>query len=181
MKHVLLSGMNGSNAKEHSSASLSAPYVLEYTYRRSTGPVIGRFLTALRDGRIEGVRTKSGKVLVPPAEYDPETGDAVGDAVEVGQSGVVTTWSWVTEPRRGHPLAKPFAWALVKLDGADTAMLHAVDAGSMDAMRTGMRVTARWRAERVGEIRDLECFVPEGASESRMKHVASPGGGGAKR
>ena len=143
--------------------SLSAPYVLEYTYRRSVGPVLGRFLGALRDGRIEGVRTGSGKVLVPPAEYDPETGDAVGEAVEVGQAGVVTTWAWVDKPRPRHPLDKPFAWALVKLDGADSSMLHAVSA-SRSEMRTGMRVKARWRSERVGEIRDIACFEPEGAA-----------------
>jgi uncharacterized OB-fold protein len=28
-------------------------------------------------------------------------------------------------------------------------------------MRTGMRVRPRWRAERKGEIRDIECFEPE--------------------
>lgn len=142
--------------------SLTAPYVLEYTYRRSVGPVIGRFLTALQEGRIEGVRTASGKVLVPPAEYDPETGEAVGEPVEVGQAGVVLTWAWVATPRRNHPLKEPFAWALVKLDGADTAMLHAVSAKHGD-MRTGMRVKARFRApaERVGEIGDIACFEME--------------------
>ena len=140
--------------------SLSAPYVLEYTYRRSVGPVIGRFLGALRDGRIEGVRTASGKVLVPPAEYDPETGEAVGDAVEVGQAGVVVSWAWVSSPRHNQPLREPFAWALVKLDGADTAMLHAVSAARGE-MKTGMRVKVRWRPERVGAIADIACFEPE--------------------
>ena len=143
--------------------SLSAPYVLEYTYRRSVGPVIGRFLGALRDARLEGVRTSTGKVLMPPAEYDPETGNAVGEPVEVGQAGVVVTWAWVEHPRAKQPLQKPFAWALVKLDGADTAMLHAVSAPSRDVMRTGMRVKARWRTERTGEMQDLECFEPEEA------------------
>jgi uncharacterized protein len=146
--------------------SLSAPYVLEYTYRRSVGDVIGRFFGALRDGRIEGVRTRTGKVLVPPTEYDPETGEAVGEPVEVGQAGIVVTWSWVASPRKNQPLATPFAWALVKLDGADTAMLHAVDAKRED-MKTGMRVRARWRAERVGEIQDLACFEPDVAPEAR--------------
>ncbi len=141
-------------------SALSAPYVLEYTYRRSVGPVIGRFLGALKDGRIEGVRTRSGKVLVPPAEYDPETGEAVLEAVEVGQAGIVTTWAWVNEPRPNHPLARPFAFALVKLDGADTCMLHAVDAGAPERMVTGMRVRARWRPERTGEILDIACFEP---------------------
>ncbi len=143
---------------------LSAPYVLEYTYRRSVGPVLGRFLAGLRDGHILGARTSGGRVIVPPSEYDPETGEPVGDLVEVGQHGVVVTWSWVETPRPRHPLQRPFAFALVKLDGADTPMLHAVDAGSIAAMKTGMRVRARWRPERTGEIADLACFEPEAAS-----------------
>jgi uncharacterized OB-fold protein len=147
--------------------ALSAPYVLEYTYRRSTGPVVGRFLTALREGRIEGVRTASGRVLVPPTEYDPETGEATTEPVEVGQSGVVVSWAWVETPRPRQPLQRPFAWALVKLDGADTAMLHAVAAESAAAMRTGMRVKARWRTEREGGIQDIACFEPEGAEAAR--------------
>ena len=132
---------------------LSAPYVLEYTYQRSTGPVIGAFLLGLRDQKILGVRAKDGRVLVPPREYD-EAGETVGETVEVGVEGVVTTWAWVSAPRRFHPLDRPFAWALIKLDGADTAMLHAVDG----RVRAGSRVRARWRAERTGSIRDLECF-----------------------
>jgi hypothetical protein len=52
---------------------------------------------------------------------------------------------------------------LVKLDGADAPMLHAVDAGDESRMKTGMRVQPRWAAEPQGSIRDLECFVPEEA------------------
>ncbi len=141
-------------------SEMIAPYVLEYTYRRSVGPVIGRFLAALRDGKIEGIRTSAGRVIVPPTEYDPDSGDPLSDFVEVGQSGVVTAWAWIGEPLRNQPLAHAFAWALVKLDGADTAMLHAVDAGSPERMQSGMRVRVRWRAERSGSIRDIECFEP---------------------
>jgi uncharacterized OB-fold protein len=142
---------------------LSAPYVLEYTYRRSLGPVIGRFLSGLREGRIEGVRTASGRVLVPPVEYDPESGEPIVDFVPVSDTGVVTTWAWVGEPRRNQPLQRPFAWALIRLDGADTALLHAVDvgpAGGADRMATGMRVRVRWSAARVGAIQDIACFEP---------------------
>lgn len=142
---------------------LSARYVLEYTYTRSTGPVIGRFLSSLREGRIEGVRTKTGRVVVPPTEYDPLTGEDVGEFVEVGQTGTVQTWAWLGEPRPANPLQRPFAWALIKLDGADTALLHAVDAGSAAAMKTGMRVRVKWADERVGRIQDIACFVPEEA------------------
>ena len=145
-------------------AVLTAPYVLEYTYRRSVGPVLGRFLAGLHDGKVLGAKTPSGKVIVPPAEYDPETSEPVGDLVQVGTSGRVTTWTWEAAPKAQHPLRTPFAWALVQLDGADTPMLHAVDVASPSVMKTGMRVKVRWRGERAGEIGDIACFEPEGRS-----------------
>jgi uncharacterized OB-fold protein len=140
---------------------LVAPNILEYPYTRTVGPVLGRFMTGLREGRIEGVRAEDGRVLVPPAEYDPVTSEPLDEFVEVGQAGVVTTWAWISEPRANQPLDHPFAWALIKLDGADTALLHAVDAGDEARMATGMRVRVQWRAERAGEIQDIACFVPE--------------------
>jgi len=137
---------------------LSAPHAIEYTYTRSTGPIIGAFLTALRDRRIVGVRAADGRVLVPPAEYDPMTSEDLDEIVDVADTGVVTTWSWNDTPLAGQPLSHPFAWALVQLDGADTGMLAAVDVGEPAAMRTGLRVRARWADERVGSIRDIACF-----------------------
>ena len=144
-------------------AILSAAFTLEFPYQRSVGPIIGRFLTELSRRRIFGIRMGDGRVLVPPTEYDPETSEPLSEFVEVGSAGVVTTWAWVAEPREKHPLDRPFAWALVRLDGADVAMLHAVDAGEESRMSTGMRVAARWREETVGHIRDIECFEPERA------------------
>ena len=140
---------------------LEAPYVLEYTYRRSLGSVLSQFFTGLRDGRILGAKTAAGKVLVPPCEYAPLTGEDVAEVVEVAESGVVTTWAWVGEPRAKHPMQAPFAWALIKLDGADSGLLHAVDTGGDEGqMRTGMRVRVRWSKERVGSMADIECFEP---------------------
>lgn len=145
---------------------LRAPHVLDYPYKRSVGPVIGAFLTGLRDGRILGVTGSGRQVVVPPAEYDPITGQDTGEMVEVGPGGVVTTWSWAASPYPDQPLDRPFAWALVRLDGADTALLHVVDARRPEAMASGMRVTARFlpAEQRVGHIKDIECFVPEAVS-----------------
>jgi uncharacterized OB-fold protein len=143
--------------------ALSAPHVLEYTYTRSVGPVVGRFFGALEERRLLGIRVKDGRVLVPPVEYDPETGEELTDFVEVGLAGIVTTWSWVASPRPNQPLDRPFAWALIRLDGADCAMLHAVDAGNEARMSTGMRVRVRWRDKTQGDLHDIVCFEPEGA------------------
>ena len=72
----------------------------------------------------------------------------------------------MSHPLPKHPLDRPFAWALIKLDGADTAMLHAVDAGGEGAVATGDRVTVRFRpeADRIGAMADIEAFVPEGGA-----------------
>jgi uncharacterized OB-fold protein len=143
------------------SGALTAPHVLEYPYTRSVGPVLGRFFAALRERRIEGMRTGSGRVLVPPQEYDPDTAEPLDDWAAVSDAGVITTWAWVHQPRKNHPLNRPFAIALIRLDGADSAMLHAVDAGDESGMSTGMRVRARWRADPQGDIHDIVCFDPE--------------------
>jgi uncharacterized OB-fold protein len=140
---------------------LSAPLVVEYPFTRTVGPVQSAFLTGLREGVLVGVRMAGGGVMCPPVEYDPHTSEPLTELVQVGDAGEVTTWAWVDEPRTGQPLDHPFAWALIRLDGADTGMLHAVDAGSIDAMATGMRVKVRWAAEREGHIADIACFEPE--------------------
>lgn len=144
----------------------TAPLVLHYPYKRTVGPVVGRFLTGLKQRRIAGVRAADGSVLVPPPDFDPRTGEALGrheaDWVELSPLGRVLTWSWVPEPFDGQPLDRPFAWALIRLDGADVGMLHAVDVGpDADArarLQVGARVLARWRDEPQGAMTDLVCF-----------------------
>ncbi|MEU1149276.1 Zn-ribbon domain-containing OB-fold protein [Streptomyces sp. NPDC005863] len=152
---------------------LRAPLVVEFPFTRSLGPVQSAFLTGLRERTLLGVRTGDGRTLVPPVEYDPVTAEEIRDLVEVAPTGTVTTWAWNHEPRRGQPLDTPFAWVLVRFDGADTALLHALDAPGPDAVRTGMRVRVRWAAERVGAITDIACFEPyeeDGAHAEMVPH-----------
>ncbi|WP_225096015.1 Zn-ribbon domain-containing OB-fold protein [Streptomyces sp. CoH27] len=139
---------------------LRAPLVVEFPFTRSLGPVQSAFLTGLRERVVLGVRTTDGRTLVPPVEYDPGTAEEIHDLVEVAPTGTVTTWAWNQAPRRGQPLGSPFAWVLVRLDGADTALLHALDAPGPDAVSTGMRVRIRWAEERTGAITDIACFEP---------------------
>jgi uncharacterized OB-fold protein len=73
---------------------------LEFPYSRTVGPVVGAFLAGLREHRILGVRNRDGQVLVPPLEYDPHTGEALEELVEVGPAGTVESWTWVPEPTR---------------------------------------------------------------------------------
>lgn len=139
---------------------LEAPLVLEYPFTRTTGPVVGAFLTGLREGVVLGVTRSDGTVLCPPLEYDPIDAAPLGELVEVGEIGTVVSWSWNGPPRPQQPFAQDFAWALITLDGADTPMLHAVLVESAAEMSSGMRVRVKWREEREGHIADIAGFVP---------------------
>jgi uncharacterized protein len=150
---------------------LSAPLELSFAYTRSLGPTLSPFMTALAERRILGVRGADGRVHVPPAEYDPQTAEPLTEFVEVADEGEVVTWTWMPEPLEGQPLSHPFGWALIRLDGADTCLLHAVDVGGPGELSTGLRVRARWAEQRSGHIRDIVCFEP--ASAPRAATAAS--------
>jgi uncharacterized OB-fold protein len=140
---------------------LRATHVLEFPFTRSVGPVLSRFFTALRDERqFLGARTRSGQVIVPPQEYDA-AGEAIAELVPVGPGGEIVSWSWVTAPRARAPLPRPFAWALIRLDGASTSLLHAVDAQAESRLARGRRVRPRWAEPRSGSIGDVVCFELE--------------------
>lgn len=137
---------------------LTAPFVLEYSYKRATGPVIGDFLTALRDGKILGGKTARGTTICPPHEYDPTTGEELEGLVEVGPDGVLQSFAVVHQPLASHPKQEPFAFAIVMLDGADTAMTHIVMHDDLSALRKGQRVRAVFAEERTGFITDIDHF-----------------------
>ena len=61
---------------------------------------------------------------------------------------------------------RPFAWALIRLDGADTALLHVVDAGGPDPWPpgTGSPSGSGRRPSAIGAMADIEAFVPEGGA-----------------
>jgi uncharacterized OB-fold protein len=176
LEPVLLEGVTASSSSptliDNPEPPLSAPLTLSFDYTRSVGPTLSKFFTALRERRVLGVRGSDGRVHVPPAEYDPVTYEPLGEMVPVSAVGTVVSWTWQPEPLEGQPLDRPFAWALIKLDGADTPLIHAVDAGAPEAIRTGARVHVHWADETVGAITDIAYFAlgedaePEGpASE----------------
>jgi uncharacterized OB-fold protein len=150
--------------------SLTAPLEIGFDYTRSLGPVLGEFMTGLRERRILGARASDGRVHAPPFEYDPVTLAPPSELVEVGPEGTVVTWSWQPSPLEGQPLDHPFAWAMIRLDGAGTALLHAVDTSTPDGIRSGLRVRPRWARNRTGSIRDIACFEPASSAE----HAAPP-------
>ncbi len=165
LEPVLLEGVtatsSGPTLTDHREPPLSAPLTLSFDYTRSVGPTLGEFFTALRARRVLGVRGSDGRVHVPPTEYDPVTYEPLGEMVPVSAVGTVVSWTWQPDRIEGQPLDRPFAWALIKLDGADTPLMHAVDVGAAgpSAISTGARVHVHWADETVGAITDIAYFA----------------------
>lgn len=140
---------------------MSERMAVAFPYKRSTGEVVGRFLAGLKEQKkIWGYRVSRQGVVVPPQSYSEVDAKAGGEWVEVSEEGVVTAVAEVARPIQGlHPASEPFAFVLVKLDGADTAIVHVVHDG-LDRLRVGSRVRAVWAPddERRGRIHDIEGF-----------------------
>ncbi len=135
--------------------------VTEFTYRHSTGETVGRFLAGLKEQKtIWGQRVAGQGVVVPPLGYSELDAHSCGEWVAVQDTGVITAAAIVHEPIASlHPFEQPFAFILVKLDGADTALAHVVR-DDLARVRVGARVQAEWKADadRVGSVLDIAAF-----------------------
>ena len=140
---------------------LRAPFELAYNYKRSSGPVMSKFFEALGHQKILGTKSSAGKVFSPAAEFDPETNEPLKEMIEVGPGGVVESFSWIEDPKHHHLIKEPFAFALIKLDGADTSMLHMVTQCNEVDLRIGSRVKANWSEIQEQRITDIKFFTLE--------------------
>jgi hypothetical protein len=123
------------------------------------GEVGSRFLLGLRDEqKILGNRCEScGTCYVPPRKNCGRCFKEIHEWVQLGTEGVVKAHTVVHFPSPLQPAPPPFAYALIRLDGADVDFLHVIKNG-LDRLKNGIRVRARFRGERSGDIRDLEAF-----------------------
>ena len=138
---------------------LEAPFELSYKYKRSSGPVMSKVFEGLSNKKILGSKSKANKVYAPAAEYDPHTREALTELIEVGPGGIIESWSWVHQPSNHHLIQTPFAFALIKLDGADTAMLHMISDCEKSDLAIGNRVKAVWSETPTESIADIQHFI----------------------
>lgn len=126
-------------------------------YKWTTGAAIGRFLTELRDNaRLVGGRCEQcGRVFLPPPDLCGECFKPIDDWVALTGEGVVIAASTVHRQMPFSPAAAPYTIALIRLDGADTNIVHLVGEG----VKSGDRVRARFKQQRSGSILDIERFA----------------------
>jgi uncharacterized OB-fold protein len=137
-------------------------------YRHTAGRAATRFFRELKENkRIVGVRCPScQRVLVPPRGFCERCFVPVDEFVGVEDKGTLTTFTIVYAHFTSLP-PPPYCVGIIKLDGADTGLIHyvgGVDLQDMEAAKkaisVGMRLQAVWRDEREGKITDIGYFQP---------------------
>jgi len=128
-------------------------------YTWSVGEVGSRFLVALRDDcKILGNKCdQCGTVYVPPRKNCGKCFTLIRQWVDVGTEGVVQSYTIVRYRSPLQPFPPPFAYVLIRLDGADVGFLHVVK-DNIKSLKNGIRVRARFSEDRSGRIMDIECF-----------------------
>ena len=131
---------------------------LPVAFRYTPGVGNTAFFEALRDrGTFLGSRCADCGVTHVPARIFCERclAELVPDT-ECGPEGTVESWTVARQDVDGTRLEPPLTVALVRLEGADTVLLHRL-LGPADI---GGRVRAVLRQDRTGSIHDLEGFDP---------------------
>jgi len=123
------------------------------------GDVGSRFLVALRDEqKILGSKCwKCGKVYVPPRKNCGRCFVDIDEWVEVASEGTIEAYTIVHYSYAVQPVKPPFAYALIRLDGADVGFLHLIKK-DLGKIRNGLRVKAVFRKKRVGQVLDIDSF-----------------------
>lgn len=135
-------------------------------FEHFAGKTASRYFIEMRDHRkIMGTKCpQCHRVLIPARSFCEQCFGPADEWVEVGDQGTIETFSINCMKYVGMP-DPPYILAIIKLDGADTGMMHFIgglDLSNVDAaagkLKIGTRVQAVWKENREGLITDIECF-----------------------
>jgi uncharacterized protein len=128
------------------------------------GNTASKFFISLRDEKaiITTRCGKCGKVFMPPRKVCPTCFTENTEWLKISAEGTLVSYSIARRQLESIPTDKkvPVIWGLIKLDGADTAMLHYLDEVNPEGVAIGMRVKAVFAESRTGGIRDISHFKP---------------------
>jgi uncharacterized OB-fold protein len=131
-------------------------------HRYTPGVAGEAFFRALKDrGVFLGSRCESCGVTYCPARlFCERCFDELNADVEVGPGGTLESFTVGYTGLEGEPLEEPVVLGLIRLDGADTVLMHfLVDPSELEI---GIRVepVLKAKGKRTGSILDLDGFRP---------------------
>jgi uncharacterized protein len=137
------------------------PGELSVSFRYTPGVGNSAFFEALRDrGVFVGARCDRCEITYVPARIFCERClRELEPGVECGPGGELVSWTIARIDVDERPLDRPVTYGMIRLDGADTVLLHRLIDLNGDP-EIGMRLLAVLAADRDGSILDVEGFAP---------------------
>lgn len=135
---------------------------IKVPYTWSVGETGSRFLIELRDHKkFFGTKcSKCNMVYIPPRRDCGRCFSQNLEWVGVSAQGALITYTIVHYENPAMPIKPPFAYGIILLDGASTGLVHFLGEVDFEKIKTGMRVEAVFKDERVGDIMDISYFRP---------------------
>lgn len=142
--------------------NITNPGVLNGATSKTYGTLGSKFFVQLKaNHKIMASRChKCGITFAPPESICPECFEKIDELVELSGKGTVKSYTVVEYPEKAHTYPAPFAYAIIQMDGADTAMTHILGEIDLDTIETGMRVEPVFRKLTQGNIMDIKYFRP---------------------
>jgi len=160
--------------------AFEVPGKLEIPYRYFAGAFCSQWFRALRDRKkILGCRCPScRKVFVPPRGNCERCLTKIDEWVELPGTGQVESFTVVRYAEPFQPKRPPFVLAAIRLDGADTSLVHLLGGIAPEQVQIGLAVEPVFARERKGRITDIVHFRPlpkakpkAGYQKPRVKRV----------
>ena len=150
------------NQETKPNTPVSIPGAIIMPYRYYAGATGSKFFVELRDNkRIMGIRCpQCNRVYVPPRSTCVHCFAKLDEWIELDGRGTLESYTIVHYPLPVHPLSPPFAYGIIKLDGADTGLTHFLGEFEPEELEIGMRVKPVFKEKREGSILDIKYFKP---------------------
>ena len=135
---------------------------IKVTYKHTAGAYVEKFITEIgKNNKIFGVKcSKCNKVYVPPKMICFECFEKMEEWVELGSQGIVKGFTVITHSTQVMPLEPPYAYGIIRLDGADTDFVHIIKESDPEKLKIGMKVKAVFKVKPRKTILDIEYFEP---------------------
>ncbi len=123
-------------------------------FQYTAGRALTRFLLGLAECRVWATRCDGcARVYVPPRGFCGRCWREIARWEEVPAEGELMSYAV-------RPTEPPVILGLIRLDGADSALVHYLGGVAPAELERVRRVRAVWREDRTGSILDIAYFAP---------------------
>jgi uncharacterized OB-fold protein len=137
---------------------------MEADYIYTPGVAGDKFFKALRDeGKLLATHCEScNHTYLPPRMYCERCFSKLDKWVEAESSGVVDTFTLVSEDRNDERLSEPVLVAFIRIDKTNGGLIHRLGGIDPESVKVGMKVNAvlKDKAKRTGGLSDIDHFAP---------------------